>query len=186
MDSEYGVSDVNAPVFLESEAERLRQLKSREDTGFPAAVKSLADRAREAQWRPLIGSSGVFSVCLDLVSEGSVSPALEQALRLVGNCVADNDNIRAIALREVEAIRGLLRVIEAGSAAHPLLTQLALSVAYNLSLDYGPAQQLFVTEGFVPMLINSRLIAEGNEIACELLEIMSADGKAQITFQRSH
>ncbi|KAF2016187.1 ARM repeat-containing protein [Aaosphaeria arxii CBS 175.79] len=84
-------------------------------------------------WQKPYRSSGILDYILQQLNPASTATALaKQYLRVVGNSVADNDEIRELVLSKFDALVGFL--------GQPPLTVTALAVLLNLCNEYDAAQ----------------------------------------------
>ncbi|KAF2661150.1 hypothetical protein K491DRAFT_587677 [Lophiostoma macrostomum CBS 122681] len=117
-------------------------------------------------WQVPLRASGVLAHASRHVSSSKVSLALRrQYLRVIGNCVADNDDNREAAVRDLNQLIACMQQDE--------LTTTTLAVIFNLCNDFEPAQveaaKLRLDSTIVGRLVANQIPEEAFDYAAELI-----------------
>ncbi|KAI9881301.1 MAG: hypothetical protein M1830_005588 [Pleopsidium flavum] len=141
------------------------------DSEFIAsAAEVLADGSRDPEWRIPFGEAGVLDFFLGIVAMDGVEHKLMlHTLRLIGNSCADEDSNRERVVGH-NSLLPIVRLLRDTS-----LSSIAISVVYNICMDFEPAQKQAAEYGCFPVLIDvlSNQQYVGNPLLnyiCRLLE----------------
>ncbi|CAZ83227.1 unnamed protein product [Tuber melanosporum] len=126
----------------------LERLKAEGGNGFVKGAEKCGDACRQAEWRQILGDSGILGFFLDQLDKEVEFLLGRQIFRVIANSIADNDGNRQRLIDHPTALKTVLSLVSSED-----LSMFATATLQNLTLDNEVAQLKVIEAGGVEVLM---------------------------------